>query len=497
MQALRAELRWIANAARCPRGGGSLGLAVCLSLPVGAEAQRPQLSNAVRQFAVIDTPVVALTHARVIDGTGAPARPGQTLVLRNGGIAAVGDDGAVQIPDGALVMDLAGKSVLPGLVHMHEHLFYPNGSDYPNGAGIANTAESFSRLYLAAGVTSIRTAGASFPYTDIRHKEHIDAGRRVGPWIDVVGPYLEGPGGVGTKYILKDAGDATKFVNFWVDAGATSFKAYKSITRAQLAAAIKAAHARGVKVTADLCSVTFREAAEMGIDNLEHGYFVASDFLPNKTPDVCTGGQGAIWPVNAALKLDSPPVRELIGLLVSKKVALTSTLPVLEALVPGTPLPPGVLLLAPTLRDRLVERYVRRGGASGIAVMPTLFPKVMQFELAFARAGGLLLAGTDPTGTGVIIPGDASHRQLELQVQAGFTPLEAIKISTLNGATYLGRADRIGSIAPGKQADLVIVTGDPSVRISDIRNVEIVFKQGIAYSPGRLIDSVRGYVGIW
>jgi imidazolonepropionase-like amidohydrolase len=113
------------------------------------------------------------------------------------------------------------------------------------------------------------------------------------------------------------------------------------------------------------------------------------------------------------------------------------------------------------------------------------------------KAGGLLSAGTDPTGGGGVIPGYSNQRQLELLVEEGFTPLEAIRIGTFNGASYLGRAARIGSIAAGKQADLVVVDGDPSKNIADVRKVETVFKQGVGFDPAKLIASVSGKVGLW
>ena len=121
----------------------------------------------------------------------------------------------------------------------------------------------------------------------------------------------------------------------------------------------------------------------------------------------------------------------------------------------------------------------------------------MALERAFARAGGMLIAGTDPTGSGGVIPGFSNQRQIELLVDAGFTPLEAITIATLNGARYLGRESSIGSIAAGKQADLVVLNGDPSTTIGDMRKVEIVFRQGIGYDPAKLIESVAGRVGLF
>jgi enamidase len=454
-------------------------------------AQRPTLSPGVRAYVAIDTPIVVLTHVRVLDGTGAPEREDQTLVIRDGQIAALGSSASMSIPAGAQVLDLTGKSVIPGLVMVHEHLFYPTG------AGVyGNVAESFTRLYLAGGVTSMRTGGDMNGYGDIGIKREIDAGRKAGPWIDATAPYLEGPGlGLAQVHELTGPDDARRMVNFWADAGATSFKTYMHITRAELGAAIEEAHKRGLKVTGHLCSVTFREAADLGIDNLEHAFFVSTDFVTDKKPDQCPGqavGQNAV----AAQDPGSAPVHALIDTLVRHHVALTSTLTVFETFVPGRPLPPGLDVLEPQLRAQF-ERFHETAAHNERSVYRTLYAKAAAMELAFARAGGLLLAGTDPTGAGGVIPGYSDQHALELLVESGFTPLEAIRIGTLNGATYLGRADRVGSIAPGKQADLLVIAGDPSTRIGDIRNVQLVFKQGIAYDPAKLIESVRGKVGLF
>jgi imidazolonepropionase-like amidohydrolase len=262
-----------------------------------------------------------------------------------------------------------------------------------------------------------------------------------------------------------------------------------------LGAAIEEAHKRGLKVTGHLCSVTYAEAAALGIDNLEHGFAAATDFVANKQPDVCPGqaqGQQTITPLDPA----SPQFLQLVKTLVDKKVALTSTLTVFETFTPGRPMPPGVDVLMPALKEQFVQTFQRtsQNQNSGYAA---LFPKMMKLEYAFAKAGGLLVAGTDPTGGGGVIPGYSNQRQLELLVEEGFTPLEAITIGTLNGAKYLGRDRQIGSITVGKQADLMLVTGDPSRLISDVRNVDTVFRQGIGFDPAKLIQSVSGRVGIW
>ena len=472
-----------------PRPLSALALVALFAAPL--EAQRPAIAVGVRPYVVVDTPVVALTHARVIDGTGTPPRVDQTLIIRDGAIAALGDSRSVAVPAGAQVIDLTGKSVIPGLVMVHEHLFYPTG---PGVYG--NLAESFTRLYLAGGVTSMRTGGNMNGFGDFGIKRDIDAGRKPGPWLDASAPYLEGPGlGLDQVHDLTGPDDARRMVDFWADAGATSFKSYMHITRAELGAAIEEAHKRGFKVTGHLCSVTYREAAALGIDDLEHGFFASTDFVADKKPDECPG-QGAGQAALAAVDPNGEAVRSLIADLVRRHVALTSTLTIFETFVPGRPLPPGLDALEPQLRAQFEQRHaaVNRSTSSPYT---TLYPKAAAMELAFARAGGLLLVGTDPTGGGGVIPGYSNQRALELLVEAGFTPLEAIRIGTLNGATYLGRADRVGSIALGKQADLVVIAGDPSSRIGDVRNVQLVFKQGVGYDPAKLIESVRGKVGLF
>jgi enamidase len=464
-----------------------------LTLLVSPElhAQRPVLSAAARAYVVVDSPVVALTHVRVIDGTGAPARDDQTLIIRDGRIAALGASRSISVPGGAQVIDLTGKSVIPGLVMVHEHLYYPTGPGV-----YANLAESFTRLYLAGGVTSMRTGGNLNGFGDFGIKHDIDTGKKPGPWIDATAPYLEGPGlGLDQVHELTGPDDARRMVNFWADAGATSFKAYMHITRAELGAAIEEAHKRGMKLTGHLCSVTYREAAGLGIDNLEHGFFASTDFVTDKKPDECPGqsvGQRAF----AALDPNGDDVRSLIAELVKRHVALTSTLTVFETFVPGRPMPPGLDVLDPQLRTQFEQRRAATA-ANASSPYPPLFAKARAMEVAFARAGGLLLVGTDPTGGGGVVAGYSNQRALELLVESGFTPLEAIRIGTLNGATFLGRADRAGSIAVGKDADLVVVAGNPATRIGDVRNVQIVFKQGIGYDPAKLIESVKGKVGLF
>ena len=243
-----------------------------------------------RQYVAVDDDVVALTHARVIDGTGAPAREDRTLVLRGGDIVALGPTSEVQIPPGRGSSTSPGRSVIPGLVMLHEHLYYPTG---PGVYG--NLTESFTRLYLAGGVTSMRTAGNMNGYGELAIARAIRDGDKPGPWIDATAPYLEGPGlPLGQVHALEGADDARRMVDFWADAGATSFKAYMHITRAELRRRRRAgARARAEGHRPPLLGDLSRGRRDLGIDDLEHGFFVATDFVPDKEPDVVPGpGRG-------------------------------------------------------------------------------------------------------------------------------------------------------------------------------------------------------------
>jgi imidazolonepropionase-like amidohydrolase len=206
-----------------------------------------------QQFIRVEAPVIALTNVRVIDGTGAAPSEGQTVVISGGKISAVGPAGSVTVPSGAKTIDLAGYTVLPGLVGMHNHLFFPMGGNPPiySTMGI-----SFPRLYLALGVTTIRTTGSVAPYTDLEIKRLIDKGQMIGPKMDVTAPYLEGKGSfTPVMHELTGTDDVRRMVNFWADQGATSFKAYMNNTRDELRAAVEEAHKRGLKVKGHLSSV--------------------------------------------------------------------------------------------------------------------------------------------------------------------------------------------------------------------------------------------------
>jgi imidazolonepropionase-like amidohydrolase len=473
-----------------------------------ALAQRlDALGPPVRKYVSVSTPKVVLEHVLIIDGTGAAPVPDQNISIEDGRITAI-SPGADQPPsDGTTILDLRGDAVMPGIVGMHDHLVAlarPNlGADSTFEAPALFLQMSFSapRLYLANGVTTARTTGSASPETDLRLKQAIETGAVPGPHLDVTGPYLEGVSSNPNLQMRQLSGpeDARQTVAYWADRGVTSFKAYTHITREELSAAVKEAHRRGLKVTGHLCSVTYDEAVEIGIDDLEHGFFVNTALDPGKKPDTCSesGGDATL----ERMTVGSPEADRLIATLVRHHVAITSTLPSTASSVPSRtsmdgrpPLRPAVLeAMAPSLRDAYL--YSRNRPPSSQRDTALLLRRDMDLERAFVAAGGLLLAGPDPVGIGGVLPGFGDQREIELLVEAGFSPVQAIRIATLNGATYLGRADRIGSIAPGKNADLVVMKGDPAARIADIENVEIVFKDGVGYDTRKLLDSVKGRYG--
>ena len=490
------KLRFFAAAAM------ALGSSGVMASPILSPPQPP--SAELQPYVKVAAGRIALTHVRVIDGTGAAPVEDRTLLVDGPRIAAVQPANA-SVPAGYRTIDASGETVLPGLVGMHNHLFYlqrpnidPSGK-FEQPIIVPQMSFSAPRLYLAAGVTTMRTTGSVEPYTDVALKREIDAGHLVGPHLDVTGPYLEGPGAFFIQnHPITSPADARREVAFWADQGVTSFKAYMNITRAELKAAIDEAHKRHLKLTGHLCSVTYPEAVAAGIDDLEHGFFVNTQLDPGKQPDKCPDTAGT--PTLIKMKPGSPEANALIDLLVRKHVALTSTLPVFEQSVPlHAPLQQRqVDVLTPQAKESYL--YLRnltasRAGTPRGEQFTQAYHNDLGLERQFVAAGGLLLAGPDPTGNGGVIPGFGDQRELELLVEAGFSPLDAIRIATLNGATYLGLADRIGSIAAGKDADLILIRGNPAANINDVEQVDTVFKDGVGYDSARLIESVRGRFG--
>jgi imidazolonepropionase-like amidohydrolase len=474
----------------------SIALFLLIAPCVNAQ-QAPRGPNFIKE----NSPLVALTHVEIIDGTGAAPLADQTIVIDHGKIASVGPASNSTIPSGAKIIDGTGKTVIPGLVGMHEHLFYPAPTDGPI-TGIEQFF-SFPPLYLASGVTTARTTGSMDPYGDLEVKRRVDAGQMLGPSFFLTTPYLEGSGSfVAQMHQLKDADEARSFVRYWHSVGFTSVKAYVTITSDELRAGIDEAHKLNMKVTGHLCSVGFREAAEMGIDNLEHGPFTAPDgeLYSKKQPGTCGPDYFAVLSeIINKVEPDSPAIKQMIQTLVQRHVAITSTLAVVE----GGTRPPmdhnGLMhrtheLLIPEAWSHAMT--ARAVNTTNDALFQMLLQKEMKFEREFVAAGGILMAGCDPTGDGHTLAGLGDQRGVELLAEAGFTPAEVIHFATQNGATFLGIADTVGTVAPGKQADLVLLNGDLAKDITAIENPGIVFKAGVGYDSKAIYDSLRGKVGL-
>jgi imidazolonepropionase-like amidohydrolase len=473
---------------------------IALPMLLAAAAPAPQAAPPAPRFSQADAAFVAypgpdlfFDHVQLVDGTGAAARRDVSVLVRNGRIAAIGANLAA--PEGVTVIDGRGRTLLPGFVMVHEHMFYPA----PKGGEYGEYPYSFSRLYLAGGTTTMRTGGSLAPYADIETARAVAAGEQPGPDIDATGPYLEGPHLLTSKMVrLKDAADATRTVDYWAGAGATSFKAYNYITRAELKAAILAAHRHRLKLTGHLCSVTYDEASAMGIDNLEHSFAVATDFVKTKQPDQCPL-QSATFASLAALDPDGPEIGALIRTLIARRVALTSTLTVFETFTPGRPEAPepARALLSPQLRLSYETRWTAIQHAPQAAVWTAFLPKLMRMERRFVAMGGTLLAGTDPTGYGGVVPGWSARRQVQLLTEEGFDLPQAVKIATLNGARYLGRDRDVGSIEVGKRADLILIDGDPVRDPAALDRMPYVFKAGIGYDTGKIFAAMKSVIGLY
>lgn len=442
-------------------------LMISMAAQVGAQAPA---AGEVERFRVTPARTIVLEGVRIIDGTGAPPRVNQTLVLRDGRIAAVGPTGRVRIPEGAERHRLTGRTVLPGLVMLHEHMMYFSGQRTWHSQPV-----SYPRLYLAAGVTTIRTAGGDFPYVDLNLADRIAAGRIVGPRMFVTSPNLNGPedpflGDV----IIRDAAAAHREIDYWAARGVTSFKAYAGLNAELLGALIARARERRLILTAHLGRTSCTQAVELGIANIEHSFLSC---LPELGMQF--GPEG-----NLVGAVDPERARALIRLLVERGVVLTSTPMALDD---------------PTAEVRaLLHPAALANWESGRGRPPPAFLQaeaaVRRLERDFVAAGGRMVIGADAENF-ARIAGFANVRALVLLVEAGHTPLDVIRMATSGGAQFLGIGSQTGSIAVGMEADLLIVNGDPSAAIADIGRVHWVVSDGVIYDPVRLRASVTGLVG--
>ena len=457
------------------------------ALAAGLTAQQPVEGSAAAGYVAVDADVVALTGVTLIDGTGEPARRGRTVLIRGNRIVAVGADGAIAIPDGAEVMDLAGHTVIPGMVGLHNHLFYTAA-----GGRSAQLTYSAPRLYLGSGVTTVRTTGSRQPYAEINLRDEIDAGRAPGPRIHITAPYITAGGGISQMTMIESPEQARRFVRYWAAEGATWLKAYTNIRTEELTAVIDEAHTQGIKVTGHLCSISFTEAVALGIDNIEHGLATNSDYSEGRGRDECPQ---TLWSDAVGIDPNGPEAQATFKAMMDAGVAMTSTLAVYELFIQGRPTRDARTLdaMAPAVRE---DYLAQKAQIDEIGRPEEDFLTAMAYEKAFHDAGGVLAAGVDPTGNGGALPGYGDQRNYELLSEAGFAPHEVVRVISANGARVLDVFDDLGTVEAGKIADLVVLNGDLTADPSVIRNVTVVFKDGVGYDSVRMLEDVRGRVGI-
>ncbi|WP_179343855.1 amidohydrolase family protein [Winogradskyella ursingii] len=458
---------------------------------ISIQFEAQEFSQQVQRFITVDTNSFAITNVKLIDGTGSTIKTSQTIVVTDGKITALGNSDETSIPNNITQIDGEGKTVIPGLVMLHEHLFYTK--PFENWFSVGQMTFTFPRLYLAGGVTSMRTGGSIQPQTDLNVKKWINEGKMTGPKMHVTGPFIEREGPkVPELGFIGNTDEVSKIVNYWADKGVTSFKVYNNITKEDLKICVEEAHKRGLKVTGHLCSLTYEDASNIGIDNLEHGFMAASDFAKDKQDEFCDP-----FAARTGLRAedeDGVEINNLIDLLIKNNTVITTTPNVFEPytdreIVPGG----GFDALAPQIQERLKTSYERAQGKDSASL--AMFNKNLKWVKRFHDKGGFLVAGTDPTGAGRTVAGYANQRTVEILVEAGFSVEEAIKICTLNGAKFLGVDNELGTVEIGKTADLLLIDGDISTDIKNIRKLETVFKDGIGFDSKQLFESVKGQVG--
>ena len=425
---------------------------------------------------------LVFTHCRLFDAPAARTIPNTTIVVSANRIARVGPDGGVSIPENAEVIDATGKTILPGLWDMHVHLGF----------------ETDGLLHLAAGVTSVRDMANDIDKLQ-EARRSFGNGTSLGPRVVMAG-FMDGPGPYAgpTKVLVDNPQEAEKAIDRYKMLGYEQIKVYSSIKPELVPAIIARAHGHGMRVSGHVPAfMTAQEVVMLGFDELQHTNFLFLNFLADSVKDTRTPVRFTAVAEHAAeLDLDSAKVRQFIKLLKEHDTVIDPTLSVFENFFldrPGT-----VARAMAPIADRLPPS-VRRGYLGGGLPIPEgrdqryreSFEAMLRMVAALHRAGVRIVAGTDST------PGFSLHRELELYVRAGITAPEVLRIATLGAAAVMKHDDQLGSITPGKLADLIMVDGDPTARISEIRRVELVVKNGVVIKPDQLYRALGLSAANW
>src|SRR5579859_1365426 len=444
------------------RSGYEEGLGQFIAL--AAADGMASLAELSQRLSVRRPDVLAFVNGTLIDGTGAPALPDSAVVVRGDRILAVGPRSAVPIPPEAKIVDAHGKSILPGLWDMHAHF----------------QQVEWGPIYLAAGVTTVRDCANELEFiTSVR--DAVAQGRGVGPRILAAG-VVDGTGPLAVGIARVDTPEqAEEWVGRYKDAGFQQMKLYSSMKLEPLRAVAEAAHRRGMTVTGHVAEgISTREAVEAGQDQINHVWFIASLMLP---PFPAGGPRADRMRALANLDLDSPLARDALTFLKAHQTVVDPTLALLElSTVSTAKLPASFEPGADKVPRELSGRLESLGPPTPeTELRERVFQRCVAIVGALHRAGVPVVAGTDQA-----VPGHSLHREIELYVQAGITPMEAIQAATIVPARVMQLDPDVGTLEAGKRADILLVNGNPLERIRDIRNVEQVFTGGRLYACSEL-----------
>ena len=438
------------------------------------KAQDERLARLATELASHPKHAVAIEHVRVFDSEQASVQEDQTVVILGERITATGPSTRVNTPKDAEIVDGTGKTLVPGMFDMHAHA--------QAGDGILN---------IASGVTTVRDMG-----NDIDELKHLqdqwDSGTTIGPKVWKSG-FIDGHGQyqAPTGLYADTLEEAQAAVNRYADMGYVQIKLYSSLKPEFVPGIVKTAHARGLRVSGHIPNgITASQFVEDGADEIQHINFIFLNFLAAKVKDTRTPERfTAVGDYAAKLDLQSKEVSDFITLLQRHHTTVDVTLATFEGMYnerPGKVSPD----FAPVLKrlPAQVQRNAYSGGLPVTAENDQLYKDSYQAMLRMTKrmydAGIPILAGTDATA-GIML-----HRELELEVEAGIPPAKALQIATFNAARLLKQEKDLGSIAPGKRADLVLVEGNPAERISDIRRCRLVMKSGVIYKSADLYSAV-------
>jgi imidazolonepropionase-like amidohydrolase len=429
-----------------------------------------------------ETQTVVIRDATIIDTVSGTLLPERTIVIQGDRIDAIGSSAQpATVPDGATLIDGRGKFVMPGLIDAHVHLVHLADRTHVTG-------DEFLPLFLAAGVTSVRSAGDAI-VAEVAVAHYAESHPQLCPRVFLASPLIDGQSPVHRDigYALTDPALVAAFVADMAKWDVTTLKIYVGTPRAIGREVIREGHRHGMKITGHLGRYTAQEAAEDGIDCLEHIWSVFNYSIPadvRNQPDH-----------RANLDFRNPQCQALLKLLVERQVAVDPTLVVFRNMIYLNDLEevhnhPDVSLAPSRMRDYW-EQYRQRTKLAPETrdVRRREILKYQELTGILHRLGVQILVGTD-TPEPFVTPGFSLHQELEMLVASGLSPIEAIQAATMNNATILGRQQDLGSIEVGKLADLVILAADPTTDIRNTRKIETVLRGGIVCQPAVLMDVV-------